>query len=348
MKPILASLSALLLLIAPASQAAVQPISPGVASVAIPPTTAAPDMQSVYGATPCPDQHGRQSPLCDTHPGPGYAVAPQVEHGGFKMPPDWSRPVPPFRIVGNIYYVGVTGLGAYLFTSQAGLILLDGTLPENAPQIERNIAKLGFRPGDVKILLNSHAHYDHAGGLAQLKRDTGAKLLASAGDRPALEKGFHIAESAYGGFTFPPVRVDGVLVDGQPVRLGAIALTPVITPGHTAGCTSWMTTVFERGRRLRVFFPCSATVAGNKLIGNRTYPGIVGDYRRTFRRLKQVQADVILPPHPEWADVLGRARRAAAGDRDAWLMPDVLPKLVTGWEKDFDAELSKAVAAARH
>jgi metallo-beta-lactamase class B len=271
-----------------------------------------------------------------------------VEQGGFKMPANWSQPVAPFRIVGNIYYVGVAGLASYLFTSPAGMILLDGTLPENAPQIERNITKLGFRPRDVKILLNSHAHYDHAGGLAQLKHDTGARLLASAGDRPALEKGAHAAESVYGAFKFPPVRVDGVLADGRPVRLGTIALTPVITPGHTAGCTSWSTTVIERGKSLRVFLPCSATVAGNKLIGNRTYPGIVGDYRRTFLRLRAVQADVVLPPHPEWTDVLGRARRAAAGERDAFLMPGALGKLVTGWEKDFDAELSKAVAAARH
>jgi metallo-beta-lactamase class B len=263
------------------------------------------------------------------------------------MPASWSQPVAPFRIVGNIYYVGSAGLGAYLFASPAGMILLDGTLPENAPQIERNIAKLGFRSRDVRILLNSHAHYDHAGGLAQLKRDTGAKLLASAGDRKALEQGVHIAESAYGSFTFPPVKVDGVLVDGRPVRLGRISVTPVITPGHTAGCTSWATTVIDHGKPLRIFFPCSATVAGNKLIGNRTYPGIVGDYRRTFRRLKQVRADVILPPHPEWADLLDRARRAETGDRNAFLMPGVLARLVADWEKSFDAELAKAVAAAR-
>ncbi len=307
---VLASAVAFLLLATIGNSASAQPLSPGVESVAIAPSTAPPTMQSVYGATPCPDQNGDDSPLCNTHPGPASPAPRIVEHGGFKMPASWSQPVAPFHIVGNIYYVGVAGLGAYLFTSPAGLILLDGTLPENAPQIERNIVKLGFRPGDIKILLNSHAHYDHAGALAQLKRDTGAKLLASAGDRPALEKGVHVAESAYGAFTFPPVKVDGVLVDGQPVRLGTISLTPVITPGHTPGCTGWATTVTEGGRALHVFFPCSATVAGNKLIGNRTYPGIVGDYRRTFRRLRQVRADVILTPHPEWADVLGRERRA--------------------------------------
>jgi metallo-beta-lactamase class B len=144
------------------------------------------------------------------------------------------------------------------------------------------------------------------------------------------------------------VKVDGLVVEGRPVKLGSIALTPVITPGHSPGCTSWSTTVSEGGKSLRVFFPCSATVAGNKLIGNRTYPGIVGDYRRTFRRLRQVQAEVVLPPHPEWTDVLGREQRAAAGDRRAFLMPGALAKLVTDWEKDFDAELAKAVAAARH
>jgi metallo-beta-lactamase class B len=316
-----------------------QPLSPGVASAAI-------SEPSVAGTVPCPEPAGQQSALCDIHAGPGDVPPAPISRGGFTMPPSWSQPTPPFHIVGNIYYVGSVGLGSYLFTSKAGLILLDGTLPENAPQIERNIVKLGFRPGDVKILLNSHAHYDHAGGLAQLKRDTGARLLASAGDRPSLERGVHVADSAYGHFSFPPVKVDGVLIDGQPVRLGTIALTPVITPGHTPGCTSWSTTVSDHGKSLRVFFPCSATVAGNKLIGNRGYPGILGDYRRTFRRLKQVEADVVLTPHPEWVDVLGGEQRAAAGERDAFVMPGVLAKLVAGWEKDFDAELAKQVAAA--
>src|SRR5689334_16762854 len=120
-----ACFAAALLLIAVASRSPAQPLSPGVASVAVAPTTAPPDMQSVYGTNPCPDRAGPRSPLCDTHPGPGYAVPPLVEHGGFKMPANWSQPVAPFRIVGNIYYVGVAGLGSYLFASPSGLILLD-------------------------------------------------------------------------------------------------------------------------------------------------------------------------------------------------------------------------------
>jgi metallo-beta-lactamase class B len=341
-------LAALLLALATGPSPA-QPLTPAVASSALAqPTTAPPDMKSVYGSAPCPEDDSDQSPLCDTHPGPARPPFAGVSSGGFTMPASWSQAVPPFHIVGGIYYVGSAGLASYLFVSPAGMILLDGTLPENVRQIEANITRLGFRPRDVKILLNSHAHYDHAGGLAQLKRDTGARLLASPGDRPALERGMHLADSDYGHFKFPPVKVDGLLVDGRPVRLGDITLTPVFTPGHTRGCTSWATTVTEHGRPLRVFFPCSATVAGNKLIGNKGYPAIVADYRRSFRRLRQVRADVVLPPHPEWSDVIGRGRRAAGGERDAFLMPAVMARIVTGWEKDFDAALTKAIAAAQH
>jgi hypothetical protein len=183
------------------------------------------------------------------------------------------------------------------------VILLDGTLEQNVPQIMRNIATLGFRVGDVKLLLNSHAHFDHAAGLSRLKRETGARMLASAADRGALEAGRPTAETNYGVITFPAVRVDGVLTDGVPVRLGDVALTPLLTPGHTPGCTSWSLRVKEAGRPLRVLFPCSLTVAGNRLIDNPGYPAIVADFRAH------------LPAHGDHAGRRGVARPSRADRR---------------------------------
>ncbi|MGC1305297.1 MAG: subclass B3 metallo-beta-lactamase, partial [Caulobacteraceae bacterium] len=210
----------------------------------------------------------------------------------FSRPADWTQPVAPFRIVGNVYYVGTRGLAAYLITSPAGDILIDGTLAENAPLIERNITTLGVRLKDVKVLVNSHAHSDHAGGLAQLKRDTGALMMASQGDRWSLDHGRHLGDNIYGPGTFPPVPVDRVLKDGDAIRLGGVVLTPHLTPGHTRGCTTWSLPVRDAGRTLEVVVPCSLTVAGNVLVGNRTYPTIAADYRRSFARLRAMKADV--------------------------------------------------------
>jgi metallo-beta-lactamase class B len=260
--------------------------------------------------------------------------------------PAWTRPAKPFRVVGPIHYVGTEGIGVYLIETRDGLILLDGGLEETVPQIEASIAALGFRLSDVKLIIATHAHFDHVAGLAALKRDSGATLAASPGDRGALDTGTPPSEIAYGVVRFPPVKVDRVLVDGRPVSLGGVAMTPVFTPGHTPGCTTWTMRVTEAGRPLSVVFPCSMTVAGNKLIGNRGYPGIVADFRRTFARMRTLHPDVVLPAHPEMADVLGRAQRRDAGDADAFIGPEVLPRMVDEFEAAFESELKKANGAS--
>jgi metallo-beta-lactamase class B len=265
------------------------------------------------------------------------------------IPPEWSQPQAPFKVVGDIYYVGSKGLAAYLVVSPAGDVLLDGTLAENAPMVERNIAALGFHLRDVKVLLVTHAHYDHAGGLARLKADTGAAMMASAGDRWALEHGTSRGDNTTDLRDYPAVKIDKVLQDNQVVRLGPIAMTAMLTPGHTPGCTSWTTSVMERGRRLAVAFPCSLSVAGNVLVGNRAYPEVVADYRRSLARVGSLKADVTLPAHPELADVLGRERRRA-GDAGAFVDPGQLPRLVAQAAQAFETELQAqkgATAAAR-
>lgn len=258
-------------------------------------------------------------------------------------PPEWSTPVKPFRIAGNIYYVGTKGLAAYLIVSNQGAILLEGTSTENAPLIERNIEAVGVQLHAVKRLISDHAHEDHVGALAQIKRDTGAKFLASAGDRWALEHGRVRGDTNYKPKPFAPIKVDRVVRDGETIRLGDAALTAHLTPGHTPGCTSWSTTVQDQGRQLNVLFLCSITVAGNILVGNHAYPEIASDYRATFRKLKTMKADIVLPSHPDIADVVERGARREAGEADAFVDPQVLPSLVAY----FSAAFQTALAAAR-
>ena len=267
------------------------------------------------------------------------ALAP-IAHAA-PPPAAWSTPHEPFHVAGNIYYVGTAGLASWLIVTPAGDILLDGTLPGNVPQIEANIVKLGFRLGDVKILLNTHAHYDHAGGLAQLKRDTGAMMLASPGDRWALENGMPRGENVFGRDAFPPVKVDRTIRDGERIRLGSATMTAWLTPGHTPGCTTWAIPVRDGGRTLRVVFPGSISVAGNVLLGNKAYPEIADDYRHSFEKLAAMKADIVLTAHPEYADVMARHDRQAAGQMNAFVAPDQLRQIVASARQEFDAELAK-------
>lgn len=262
-------------------------------------------------------------------------------------PPEWSEPVKPFRIAGNVHYVGTKGLAAYLITTRDGAILLDATLAQNAGQIERNIESLGVPLREVKLLLSDHAHADHVGAMAQLKRDTGARFLASEGDRWALENGRNQGDNNYGVMPFDPITVDEIIQDGQTVRLGEVELTAHLTPGHTRGCTSWSMTVDDRGTPRRVLFLCSITVAGNTLVGNRTYPGIAEDYRATFAKLDAMRADIVLTSHPEMADVLERAARLDAGEADAFIEPTLLPALVKDFSAAFEKALKEQEAAKR-
>lgn len=255
-------------------------------------------------------------------------------------PPAWTQRTAPFRIAGNIYYVGTAGLASYLIVTPKGLILLDATMEENVPAIEANIKALGFKLSDIKILLNSHAHFDHAGGFAAMKRDTGAKLDAMEQDVWALENGKHFGDQNYVG-TFPPVKVDRRLKDGDKVTLGGVTMTALLTAGHTSGCTTWTTTVKLKAGVKSVVFPCSLSVAGNKLYGNKTYPGIVSDYRASFKRLGAMKADIVLTAHPELSDVM---QRKASGK---WLTPDLLPKMVAESKAAFDKELLKQQAIAK-
>jgi metallo-beta-lactamase class B len=262
-----------------------------------------------------------------------------------ETPANWTRPYAPFRVIGPVYYVGSAGISAWLIKTSDGLILLDVGLPANAAMVEKSIQALGFRLQDVKILLNSHAHFDHSGGLAKLKADTGATLMAGAGDRYALEKGVYAGSEDVRAYDSPPVKVDRVLNDGDKVTLGDVTLTARLTPGHTAGCTSYLLPLTADGKPHTAFFFCSASVAANRLAPNPQYPGIVADYRKTFALLKTINADVYLAPHAEFFDLEGKRAQMAPGKPNPFVKPGELQHAVGQFETAFDASLAKQEAA---
>jgi metallo-beta-lactamase class B len=194
-----------------------------------------------------------------------------------EIPSSWTRAVEPVRIAGNLYYVGTADLGAYLLVGSEGAILLDAPLEENSALILRNIETLGVDARSVRLLLNSHAHFDHIGGMAAVKAATGGKLYLSAPDAE-LAAGGGRRDFAFGdSVPYAPLRADAIVADGETIRLGDIAMTAILTPGHTKGCTSWRTTVVEEGKPLDVVFLCSVTAPGYTLVGNEKYPEILDD-----------------------------------------------------------------------
>ncbi len=169
--------------------------------------------------------------------------------------PSWYAAVEPYQIIGSgkkgLYFVGTEGLGMYFIPTDAGHIVIDGGMPGEGQYVADAIRELGFDPKDVKILLNSHAHLDHSGGLAELKALTGAKLVASEGDRSALEGGFYLGSEDDSAMNAPPVEVDRIIADGEQLKLGDVTLTAHITPGHSRGCTTWTMSVMQGGEPIR-------------------------------------------------------------------------------------------------
>lgn len=263
-----------------------------------------------------------------------------------EVPADWTKPVAPFHIIGNIYYVGTADLAAYLIHTKDGDILIDGTLEQNVPLIERNIAALGFRVSDIKILLNSHAHYDHAAGLAALKHDSGATLYASAADAPILERG-SISFGPTASDHFPPVKVDRIVRDGETLELSGTKLTAHLTPGHTPGCTSWTMPVSEDGAAHTAIFYCSTTVAGNPLVNNKAYPQIASDYEASFAKLKTMKADVFLAAHAQFYHPQQKLALRKKGAPNPFVDPGELQRFVAASQRDFEAELAKQKAQAK-
>ncbi len=266
------------------------------------------------------------------------ALLPALAYAGEA---EWNAPHKPYHIAGNIYAVGTQGIGVYLITTPHGHILLDSSTEKGAEVVEANIQALGFKLTDVKYLIETHAHADHIGGMARLKRDTGALFIAAEGDRHTLESGAHDIDNIYGGWSFPPVKVDRIIADGDTLTLSDTTLTAHLTPGHTRGDTTWTMDVNDKGTVRQVLFYASTTVAGNVLVKNRSYPTIVADYRLSFKRLKTLKADILLANHPEFADLEAKYQAQVRSKADAFVDPLAFPKLIARSEADFDAELKR-------
>jgi metallo-beta-lactamase class B len=259
----------------------------------------------------------------------------------------WNQPVKPFRIIGNIYYVGVSGVTSFLITTSQGDFLLDGGFPETAPLIEKNIAELGFRLQDVRYLLNSHAHYDHCGGLAELKRATGAQMLASRADAAVLESGGRTGFEGWRNSAFPAVKVDRIVADGEAVKLGDITLTAHLTPGHTKGCTTWTMPIEDSGKTYHVLLYGSTTVPGYRLVNNPNYAQIVSDYEHSFAALRQLPCDVFLAPHGGFFHLDEKRARLKKGGANPFVDPAEFRAFLDRSEQDFYRELKKQQAATQ-
>lgn len=272
------------------------------------------------------------------------SIAAPLEPAAAEM--EWNAPYAPFTVIGNLHYVGSKTVGAYLITSPDGHFLVDGIVPQSAPLILDNIRALGFDPADVKYLLNSHAHIDHAGGLAALKRATGAAMVASAADKPILEAG----DVFYGpsmGMKFPPVRVDQIIGDGETLTLGGVTLTAHLTPGHTPGCTSWTLLVTGAdGAAHTAFLHCSSTVAGQKLVPE-SYPGMIDSYRATFEKVRTLEADILLANHDMFFGLAEKRARLAAGDANAFVDAGELQAFNIAMEEAFETQLAMEEDMAR-
>ncbi len=284
----------------------------------------------------------REAPLATPEQ---IAAAERTPVRGIAKNMGWNDPMDPFTVIGNVHYVGTRTVSAWLITTPKGHFLIDGVVPQSAPQITANIIRLGFENVDVKYLLNSHAHIDHAGGLAGLKQRTDATMVASAADKPFLEAG-DIGHGPSGGMKFPPVRVDRVIRDGEKLRIGRVTLTAHITPGHSPGCTSWsMDTTGKDKVRRRVLFHCSATVAGQSL-SPEAYPGIVDNFRKTFTKVGKMKADIFLANHDNFFDLHVKRAKLAAGNANAFVDPNELQKFNSTMKAAFEEQLAAEQAKA--
>jgi metallo-beta-lactamase class B len=290
----------------------------------------------------------KQANIADTSRSASSRVAlqqpfdmPASEREDLTENPSWTAPQKPIRIYGNTWNVGPTGLGVFLITARTGDVLIDGGVPGGASQIEANIRQLGVNLRDIKWILNSHAHFDHAGDIAQLMHDTGAQMIANAGDAPLLKRGGH-DDPEYGNrFPFPPVHATRTVNDGESLHLGALVLTAHSTPGHTKGNTTWTWMSCEGKRCLHMIDVASLSAPGYKLIGNPRYPDIVNDFEHSFAVVAALPCDVALAPHPGVVNFWARVARREQGDPNAMIDPSLCRAITKDARESFEVLLAK-------
>ena len=264
--------------------------------------------------------------------------------------PDWTNPFPPYRIIGNIYYVGSQGLASYLIATPQGNILINSNLEKSVPMIRESVEKLGFKFSDAKILLISHAHWDHCAGSAAVKELTGAKYMVMDADVPEIQAGGK-GNFLYGDSPtsrYQPTKVDRILHDGDEVQLGGTVLVAHLTPGHTKGTTTWTMKIVDAGKTYNVVIVGSPNVnAGYKLVNNALYPQIASDYERMFRVLKSLPCDIFLGAHGSYYGMEAKYARMKEGGPNPFIDPEGYKSYVAEREETFRAEWAKQKAAAQ-
>jgi len=261
---------------------------------------------------------------------------------------EWNAPFEPFGIIGNIYYVGATGISSFLITTPQGHILIDTGFEMTVPRITNSLAKLGFRLQDIKFLLSSHAHLDHTGGHALMKSLTGAKICISEADGTLLASGGTTDFTPYSTnmTAYPPATADRLLNDGDTVKLGGVTLTCHLTPGHTKGCTTWTMDVEDEGRTYHVLFFGSTTVLeGVRLLNNPKYPRITEDYTASFKKLKALSCDVFLAPHAGFFKLAEKSNRLVRGEKpNPFIDPAGYRSFIEESERALEKRLDQEIA----
>jgi metallo-beta-lactamase class B len=276
----------------------------------------------------------------------------------------WNKPHEPFRVFGNTYYVGVDGLSALLIAGAQGSILLDGGLPQSAALIDANIRKLGFRTEDIKLIVNSHAHYDHAGGIAAIQRLSGATVAASPAGKRAIELGEPTPDDPQFGFgrstnAFPAVKGVRAVSDGETLRVGDLAVTAHLTPGHTAGATTWTWRACEgprpstgsgrpesvEGRCYNIVYADSlnaVSAPGFRFTGDATHPSLIDTFRATIAKVRALPCDIVIGVHPGFTDLAGKLkRRQDKPARDPFVTPDGCRAYADAASKRLDVRIAE-------
>jgi len=257
--------------------------------------------------------------------------------------PDWTIPIAPFRIADGLYYVGSRDLASYLVVTPQGNILINSGLESSPTLIRSSIEQLGFKYTDTRVLLISHAHWDHDAGSARVIQETGAKYMVMDDDVPVVESGGAL-DFAYADSPYPKAKVDRVLHDGDEVKLGDATLVAHKTPGHTRGCTTWTMKAQQNGRTLDAVIVGSWNVNAEYRLVDKpqhpaSYPGIVTDYRKTFALLKQLRCDLFLGAHGDYFNLLGKLARARKSGESVWIDPEGYQAKVAERERVFEAKL---------
>lgn len=269
------------------------------------------------------------------------ADAPLPQLRAYTVDTSWLQPMAPLQIADHTWQIGTENLTALLVQTAEGAVLLDGGMPQMAGHLLDNMKVRGVAPQDLRLILLSHAHADHAGPVAEIKRRTGAHVVANAESAVLLARGgsndLHFGD----GITYPPTSADRIIMDGEVVTVGGIAFTAHFMPGHTPGSTAWTWTDTRDGKPVRIAYADSLSAPGYQLKGNPRYPRLIEDYKRSFTTVRGLPCELLLTPHPgasNWNYAAGSKAGAKALTCSAY---------ADAAEKTFDAQLAREAAAHR-